>query len=317
MLRPLPLVALSALAVLLLSPPRAFAVALPIGTVSVEIRDGPPGTGDVLYDSVFGPVFGTSGQAVSFNGIWVNSPSTVDNLGGTPAGSADLLGEVLGSTLRAKADLSQNDQTVSGRRLGTATSTATASYVAPYMVSGPAGATGLVDVLLTGSLSGTFDIAMGLSQGGVIANLGAGPGAVFPPNFDAANCIATYQPGGAGCSAPNSLTFAQNGNLWTLSGTLGGVIQVPVNQISEFSAYLGVDVVNSTGASGGRTAALFDTSLTWSVASADPNVTLQLIPEPSSAALLGLALGGVAALRRREAIGQEPPGRAFTASPTF
>jgi hypothetical protein len=89
--------------------------------------------------------------------------------------------------------------------------------------------------------------------------------------------------------------------LWHVSGTFSETVQVPVNQVSRFGAFLEVLVVVSREF---PAASDFSDSLVLSLTSMDPDITVTPVPEPSAQLLAASSLAMlalVARLRRRGA----------------
>jgi hypothetical protein len=165
------------------------------------------------------------------------------------------------------------------------------------------------DILVTGIISGamlTPDFP--LDWGSMSASVGA-----FDLIFNAGvGCIVMTElyggPQIATCDettpAPDVFIVqdASDPLLWHVSGTFSATVQVPVNQVSRFGAFLSVQVVASRPEK--PAASDFSDSLVLSLTSMDPDITVTPVPEPSAQLLAASSLAMlalVARLRRRGA----------------
>jgi hypothetical protein len=298
------LLGLSALLVLALAPLTTSA-----DRVSIQILDPvrndpdtPPGAGTIVDEFLMnadGPV-----APLSFDGDIFNSPaSMLDCCAGALAGSGRVVAEVdlSTSTVRAGAALSLNDPAQSGRRGRPYNARASAEFSQDYQVSSSNPAPpATTDILVTGIISGAmltpdFPLDWGSMSAFVFAS----------DQFVAGvTCVVQTQiyggPQNANCDeyAPD-VVIVQDGIdplLWHVSGTFSETVQVPVNQVSRFGAFLSVLVLVSIET---QAASDFSDSLVLSLTSMDPDITVTPVPEPARAlqivaALVTLAVVGSA-----------------------
>jgi hypothetical protein len=303
------LLGLSALLVLALAPLTTSADRVIIEILDPERfdPDSPPGEGTIVYEELFdpdGPV-----APLSFDGDIFNSPTgMLGCCAGALAGSGRVVAEVdlSTSTVRAGAALSLNDPAQSGRRGRPYDARASAEFSQDYQVSSSNPAPpATTDILVTGIISGAmltpdFPLDWGSMSAFVFAS----------DQFVAGvTCIVNTQiyggPQNANCDeyAPD-VVIVQDGIdplLWHVSGTFSETVQVPVNQVSRFGAFLEVLVVVSREF---PAASDFSDSLVLSLTSMDPDITVTPVPEPSAQLLAASSLAMlalVARLRRRGA----------------